>query len=354
MTMSSSEVRSRSTEVRSRATIMDVACAAGVSRQTVSNAVNQPGRVRPDTLQRVLTEIDRLNYQASSAARTLRHQRAGAVGIEIDALTDTPSDVAHPFLVALTVAAPGHACHLVPFASRDAFPTLAGYQDMVRRHLVDAFVLSDTHPGDPRPEWLRQEGIPYAAFGRVYDDPTVTSWADVDGSAGTALAVAHLVERGYQRIGYLGWPSAHGVGALRRRGWEEATGAHGVSAGPLGTALQSLPEAVHRAEEMLEELQPGDAIVCASDVLALGVRHAALQRGWHPGRDLGITGFDGSASARLHGITTLTQPLGEIADRLLALVHHQLAGDPAPTEGALFIPTITVGDSTDPSKEGTI
>lgn len=343
-----------STDARARTTIMDVARAAGVSRQTVSNAVNQPGRVRPDTLARVLSEIERLDYRPSSAAQMLRHQRAGAVGTEINAMTDTPSDIAHPFLVALTVAAPAHACHMVPFAARDAFPTLAGYQDMVRRQLVDAFVLSDTHPADPRPDWLRQRGIPYAAFGRVYDDPLATSWADVDGAAGTALAVAHLVQRGYNRIGYLGWPGDHAVGDSRQHGWEAAMGSHAVARGPLATATQSLPEAVHRAEELLDGLRPGDAVVCASDVLALGVRHAALQRGWHPGRDLGITGFDGSAPARLHGITTLAQPLDEIADHLLALVHHQLAGDPAPTEGALFIPTLTVGDSTDPSKEGTI
>lgn len=343
-----------STEVRSRTTIMDVARAAGVSRQTVSNAVNQPSRVRPDTLQRVLGEIERLNYRASSAAQTLRHQRAGAVGTEINAVTDTPSDIAHPFLVALTVAAPAHACHMVPFASRDAFPTLVGYQDMVRRHLVDAFVLSDTHPGDPRPTWLRQEGIPYAAFGRIYDDPVATSWADVDGAAGTALAVRHLVERGYGRIGYLGWPCDHAVGDSRQHGWQQATGEAGVARGPVATAVQNLPEAVHGAEELLSGLRPGDAVVCASDVLALGVRHAALQRGWHPGRHLGITGFDGSAPARLHGITTLAQPLEQIADHLLALVHRQLAGDPAPPDGALFIPTLTVGDSTDPSKEGTI
>lgn len=343
-----------SSRARSRATIIDVARAAGVSRQTVSNAVNQPDLVRADTLQRVLVEVDRLQYRASSAARTLRHQRAGAVGIEINAVTDTPSDVAYPFLVALTLTASTHACHMVPFASREAFPALAGYQDMVRRNLVDAFVLSDTHPGDPRPEWLRHEGIPYAAFGRVYDDPGLTSWADVDGAAGTVLAVTHLVQRGYARIGYLGWPSDHAVGDLRQLGWENATRDLGVTPGPVATATQLLPDAVHRAAELLDGLSPGDAIVCASDVLALGVRHAALQRGWHPGRDLGITGFDGSAAARLHGITTLAQPLGEIADHLLAVVHHQLAGDPVPTEGALFIPTLTVGDSTDPSKEGTI
>lgn len=72
--MSSSEIPLRTADARSRAAI--IARAAEVSRQTVSNALNQPDRVRSDTLQRVPGEIERLNYRASSAVQTLRHQRA--------------------------------------------------------------------------------------------------------------------------------------------------------------------------------------------------------------------------------------------------------------------------------------
>ncbi|MBO0594397.1 LacI family DNA-binding transcriptional regulator [Nesterenkonia sp. E16_7] len=329
-----------------RATIVDVARAAGVSRQTVSNAINSPERVSPDTLSRVLQVVEELNYRPSSAARTLRHQRAGAVGTELNAVTGTPSDVALPFLTALTLAAPGHACHMVPFASREAFPMLSGYQDMVRRRLVDAFVLTDTHPADPRPDWLEQAGIPYASFGRIYDDSSRVWWADVDGSAGTSAAVAHLAETGFRTVGFLGWPAGSAVGDDRRLGWLAGVEQHGLALGPEAAAPQSLRQAISAAERLLDGLAVGDAIVCASDVLALGVQQAALARGWRPGRDIGITGFDGSATAQLHGISTLVQPLDEIAEHLLTLVHDQLAGAPAPTRGALFLPTLTVGAST--------
>lgn len=342
-----------SDERPARTTIVDVARAAGVSRQTVSNAVNKPDRVRPDTLQRVLTHVERLDYRPSSAAQTLRHQRAGAVGIEMNAVSDTPSDVAHPFLVALALAGPQHSCHLVPFASRDSFPMLSGYQDMVRRRLVDAFVLSDTHPGDPRPVWLSRAGIPYASFGRVYDDPAITSWADVDGAGGVEMAVAHLAARGYGTVAFLGWPEGSAVGDDRRRGWLAATSAPHPVRGPSATSEQELPQAAAAAATLLDQLGPGDAVVCASDVLALGVHHAASARGWEPGRDIGITGFDGSAPARLHGITTLAQPLDDIAELLLSVVHDQLAGLPAPDQGALLLPSLTIAPSTTSPQEGT-
>src|SRR5690606_29582717 len=134
--------------------------------------------------------------------------------------------IAHPFMVELSLAAPDHLCHLVPFASRESSPTLDGYRSMVQRRLVDAFVIADTHAGDPRPEWLQRAGVPYAAFGRVYDDPSVTAWADVDGYAGTAAAVDHLLEQGYDRIGYLGWPAGSEVGDTRRSGWAESVARH--------------------------------------------------------------------------------------------------------------------------------
>ncbi|MHB8275552.1 MAG: LacI family DNA-binding transcriptional regulator, partial [Dermatophilaceae bacterium] len=64
---------------RRRATIMDVAQAALVSRQTVSNVVNKPHRVAPDTLERVQREIDRLGFRTNLAARSLSHRRANAL-----------------------------------------------------------------------------------------------------------------------------------------------------------------------------------------------------------------------------------------------------------------------------------
>ncbi|TLP71963.1 LacI family DNA-binding transcriptional regulator [Nesterenkonia sphaerica] len=334
------------TRPATRTTIMDVARVAGVSRQTVSNAINSPERVRPETLSKVLQVVEDLHYRPSSAARTLRHQRAGAVGTELNAVAAQPSDIALPFLTALTLSATRHACHMVPFASKEAFPLLSGYQDMVRRRLVDAFVLTDTHPGDPRPAWLEEAGIPYASFGRIYDDPTRGYWADVDGAAGTKMAVAHLAETGYRTVGFLGWPAGSAVGDDRRAGWAQGVEEHDVAAGPAGSAPQSLPEAVRAAEALLDELSPGDAVVCASDVLALGVQQAALGRGWRPGADIGITGFDGSPVAQLHGLTTLTQPLNEIAEHLLTVVHDQLAGSADAAQGTLLLPTLDANNST--------
>lgn len=338
------------TTSRRRATINDVARAAGVSRQTVSNAVNAPQKVRPETRARVLAEVDRLEYRPSSAARGMRSQRAGAIGLELSP-AGGGSDIASHVLTALTAQAPGFDVHLVPFTHAQQFPSLDGYEDMFRRHLVDAFLFADTHSGDPRPAWLQRAGVPYAAFGRIYGHPGLTRWVDVDGRAGLEMAVEHLAAQGYTTVGYLGWPlhlTDPEVAEDRHRGWAEAAARLGL-AGPAAVAQQDLRSATQAADDMLDELGPGDAIACASDLLALGVLYAACARGLRPGRDLGVVGFDGSLLALRHDLTTVAQPYDALAHHLLRLVHDQLVGGAPAPSGQLLTPTLTAGSTTDRS-----
>lgn len=332
-----------------RATIHDVAAAAGVSRQTVSNSINNPERVRPQTLRRVLDEIDRLGYRPSSAARVMRSDRAGAIGIELNAVNRHISDVAQHVLTELTVQAPRHDVHLVPFAHAAEFPAVDGYREMVRRHLVDAFLFADTHDGDPRPVWLASAGIPFAAFGRIYGHPEMGAWVDVDGHDGTRQAVEHCVERGYETVAYLGWPLDHAHPAVpeaRQRGWAETARQLDV-AGPEATCPQDLAAAVAAADGLLDQLAPGDAVVCSSDLLALGVGLAAAARGLRVGVDLGVVGFDGSVISTRHGVTTVVQPFEAIASTLLRLVHDQLASGAPSSAGQLLLPSLAAGPSTD-------
>ncbi|PRY62581.1 LacI family transcriptional regulator [Knoellia remsis] len=331
---------------RSRATIIDVAQAAGVSRQTVSNSLKHPERVRPDTLERVLAEIDRLDYTPSTAATSLRDQRAGAVGIELTGLGTTPSEALAPFLLGLAVHAPAHDCHIVTFATDADRPEPERYRSMWRSRLVDAFVMMDTHPDDPRPGWLRERRVPFASFGRVWDDPSFTAWADVDGRAGTSDAVDHLAARGYERIGWLGWPDGSAIGDERRSGWVDALERHGLD-GPEARAEQDLVSAMAAAEGLVDSVGGGGAIVCTSDVLALGVHQVLLRRGLIPGRDVGIVGFDGSQTARTHGLTSVHQPYGAIADTLLTQVHDQLTDDELPSAGVMLAPELVPDASTE-------
>ncbi|MEW1953912.1 substrate-binding domain-containing protein [Terrabacter sp. NPDC080008] len=346
--MTASSPRSR------RATIIDVARAASVSRQTVSNVVNTPERVAPHTLARVQAQIERLGYQPSRAAQTLKQERAGAWGIELNsagfgrlgAILDT-------FLVELTAGAAAHGSHVVPFTAPDPLEPIPAYERFVASRVADGFVLTDTRNNDPRPAWLEAHHVPYAAFGRVWDDPSITSWVDVDGAAGIEAAVRHLADQGYERIGYLGWPEGSPVGDDRRSGWSRATADLGL-AHPEWEARtpQVLDAASSAAAGLLDAVGPGGALVCASDTLALGAWRVLVARGLEPGRDVGLVGFDDTDIAQALDLSSLHQPLDRVADRVLHVLGARSASrDPA--GGLLLPPELVVRSSSKPAGDRT-
>lgn len=328
---------------RERATLLDVAAASRVSRQTVSNALNNPERVAPETLQRVQAEIARLGFRPNRAARSLRRQRANALGFQVAPVNARPfANLLDPFLAALTEAAQRDDAHVITFVADDA-DVLATYEQLLSTQVVDGFVLSHTRHADPRAGWLRERRVPFVSFGQIWDDPTVTSWVDVDGRAGTAAAVEHLRERGYRRVAWLGWPDGSPVGEDRRAGWLAAAAELDQDAGSLsGTTQQDALAAATAADPLLDRLAPGDAVACVSDVVALGVTLALGRRGLRPGADIGVTGFDDGDLAEVFGISTVRQPLADIAGLLIRL----LESPTEPPHGVLVTPTVVHRTST--------
>jgi len=322
-----------------RPTIVDVASAAGVSRQTVSNVLNRPDRVAPDTLERVQREIDRLGFTPHVSAQQLRRKRAWAYGFEVN-----PSGhrrmghILDEFLVELTVSAPSHTSHLLAFAP-DPDDVVAGYRQTLASGLVDGFVLADTRQSDPRPPWLIEHEVPFVSFGRVWDLPELTRWVDVDGHAGVRGAVHHLVDAGYRQVGFLGWPAGSPVGDDRRRGWSDAVAELGLDASaPAAASVQDIDEATDAAEQLLGRLGPDAAIVCASDLLALGALRAVRNRGLRPGADIGVVGFDDTDVAAAMGLTSVHQPVAEAAR-----IAWDMLVDPARHPGPVLLePTLTI------------
>lgn len=327
---------------RDRATLVDVARASQVSRQTVSNALNNPERVASDTLERVQLEIARLGFRPNRAARSLRRRRANAIGFQVERDTARVfNDIHDPFLSALTGCAQADDAHVITFVADD--DVLATYDHLLATQVVDGFVLAHTHRHDPRADWLRERDVPFVSFGRIWDNPTVTSWVDVDGHAGTIEAVEHLREAGYRQVAWLGWPEGSPVGDDRRAGWIEATAGLDQDAGALSVAVaQNALAAADAAGPLLGRLSPGDAIACASDVLALGVTMALGQRGLRAGADIGVIGFDDGDLAEVFDLSTVRQPLHDIA----ALLIRMLEASAEPSHGVIVTPSVVPRAST--------
>lgn len=329
-------------------TLADVAEVAGVSRQTVSNALNNPDLLRPDTLARVLQAIAELGYTPNRAARNLRTRASHLIGMRFTPTQEgTANATMDRFLHALVEATNEAGYHLLLFAGDDEDPVL-GYGDLLSSTAVDAFVVTDTYLGNPQAIWLEERRAPFVAFGRPWDHPQARHpWVDVDGAAGARLATEHLLDRGHTRIGWVGWRKDSAIGEDRRSGWAGALHDRGLSTSGLASRVEDTIGSGHDAAAvLLDEARPS-ALVCASDTLAMGVLHLLAERGLRPGEDLAVVGFDDSQVAQTvpGGLTSVRQPLEDTAVEIVRALSDLLATPPVRRPGTLLTPTLAVRGS---------
>ncbi|NOZ51504.1 MAG: LacI family transcriptional regulator [Chloroflexi bacterium] len=332
-------------------TIRDVAREAGVSTATVSYVLNNSRRVGEETRLRVLEAAQRLGYRANIMARNLQARETRLLGYT---WRPTPPDQFNPildqFLNAIAQAAAHHGYRVLTFPSATIEEELAIYQDMVLTGQVDGFILSNTNLNDKRVRSLLDVGFPFVAFGRSNPEWDF-SWVDVNGKEGTAMAVKHLLDRGYRRIGHLAWPADSLTGQYRLSGYWAALRAAGVTIDPAWVVRTENRhgDAYEKTRHLLrlpQQHRP-DAIVASSDLMAIGAINAALDAGLEIGKDLAIVGFDDAPVARYlrPHLTTLRQPVTEIGERLITMLVALCQGRPVEDAHILLCPELIVRDS---------
>lgn len=302
-------------------TVIDVGRVAGVSRQTVSNVLNTPDIVKPETRERVEAAIAYLGYRPHASARRLRTRKSSTLGIRLDPMSNGISGSVHDrFLHALTEQADARGLRVMLFTATDPADEIRQFARMRDGADVDAFVLTSTFYDDPRTEWLIAHDVPFVTFGRPWgiDDMNDARhlWVDVDGWSGLRDATRHLLSTGARRIAFLGWPAHSGTGDDRRRGWREAMwDGTDLTAHDLDALSRATEDGVGQGRDAARSLPEGsyDAIVCASDSLALGAILAA-------GPDIPVIGYDNTPVAEAVGLSSIEQPLAEVAAGALDLL----------------------------------
>jgi DNA-binding LacI/PurR family transcriptional regulator len=338
-----------SRHTQSAPTLATVAVEAGVSRQTVSNALNSPDLLRPDTLARVQQAIDKLGYSPNRAARSLRTRSSHLVGLRVDpAVEDSANALMDRFVHSLVESTRVAGYHVLLFTADPGDAAIEPYDELLRSASVDAFVITDTFRGNPHAAWLSQRGVPFVAFGRPWDASSAGHpWVDVDGRAGVALAVDHLVERGHARIAWVGWQRGSFIGEDRRSGWVTRMHEHGLSTSRLSARGDDTLEFGARAAHALLDVPADDrpsAFLCASDTVAMGVLRALDERGLRAGRDVAVVGFDDSIAAQVStpAMTSVRQPLEQVAVEVVRYLGELLAHRPIPEPGRVLAPTLSV------------
>ncbi|MCO8277772.1 LacI family transcriptional regulator [Actinoplanes sp. TRM 88003] len=273
-----------------RPTIRDVARAAGVSKGTVSFALNGRPGVSEDTRERILTAALELGWTPSTKARALSVSRSFAVGLvlarEPELLGADPFFPAFIAGVERTLSDRGQALVLqvVPESEEEA-----GYRRLAGTGRVDGVFLLDLRVDDPRIALLEELGLPAVSIARP-DGPSEFPAVLVDDRPGIAAAVRHLAELGHRHIAHIAGPAHFLHGSRRRRAFEEALAEAGLPAGPVVEADFS---AAGGAAATREVLATGvTAIVYSNDLMAIAGLSVAVELGVAVPAELSVTGFD--------------------------------------------------------------
>lgn len=303
----------------------------------MSNAYNRPDQLSPELRRRVLETARRLGYPGPDpVARSLRTRKAGAVGLLLTenlsyAFRD-PAAIGVLEGLALACEDANIGLHLVP-----ASP---GREDVgaVHRAGVDGFVVYSVPDDDPHLLAVLERPVPTV----IIDQPRIDGVDRVgpDDASAVAAIAEHLVGLGHRQVGVICMrlarernddfvtaqrqSSAHfHVQRTRLESLAIAFSSAGVDWAGVPVVERfdhTVDDGASAARQLLDAYPQITAVICTSDILALGAMAEAERRGLRVPQDLTVTGFDGITEAERAGLTTVHQPVlekGKTAGRLL-------------------------------------
>jgi LacI family transcriptional regulator len=307
----------------------DVARRAGTSTAVVSYVLNNgPRPVAAETRQRVLAAVEELGYRPNAIARALRARRSMAFGLVV-------SDISNPLI--------GELARSIELAAYDAGYTVLLGNTMVDhdkerayiRHFtdrqVDGLLLVPVGLDRPTVNELNAGPIPVVALDRPIPRLRGTTIL-ADNAGGARVATAHLQEHGHRRIACLAGPPALPPAAARLEGWSQAMAEAGLR-GRFVRASVGRRQGYEAALELLSSPPRPTAVFATTDEQAIGVLRAAADLRLRVPDDVAVAGFDGTAQGAycVPGLTTVRQPIPEMAKRAVDSLLQRIKGGPTRT-----------------------
>lgn len=283
--------------MKRRVTIEDVARAAGVSRQTVSRAINNKGEISPTTLKRVMDAVQLLGYRPSGVARGLATQHTRTIGLVVP-------DITNPFFPEIARGVQDVA------RSQDYSVFLCNTDESPQEELqvlhslaaqpVDGIILFGSRISDDDLAAFADRYRPLVVLNRFLKHPEV-SLILVDNHQGAKLAVDYLVDRGHAAIGMLAGPVTSPSSAQRVEGFCQAMAARGLPTADdwILSCSPTIEGGYEAAQRLLAQHPQVTALFAYNDLVALGAIQACNDMGRCVPGDCAVIGFDDIHMARM-------------------------------------------------------
>ena len=334
-----------------RATIRDVAARAGVSIGTASKALNDNGRLKKETREKVIAAAAELGFRPNSMAQSLHRAKSMTVGI---LSTDSFGRFTFPIVEALEERLAEHGIAVFMCNATDDPAREKQHLDQLLGKRIDGLLVTARRM-DMRPAIaVPGKSMPVIYVFSQTDDPDALCLIP-DDYGGAVLGVEHLIAIGRKRIAHITGPETFEAVTLRHRGYRDA----------LAKAELPTIEGYYRngkwsevsGREAVAELFGGkaevpDGLFCGNDQIARGATDALRERGLRVPQDVAVVGFDNwdvmalAARPPLTSVDMNLRALGRAAgERLIAMI----AGERL--RGVERLPcSLVVRQSSDPSK----
>ena len=310
-------------------TIEDLSQKLGLSRSTVSKALNARYDVAAATRERVVQAANELGYQPSAAARNLRRQRTDKIGLVVNYPIHQVSDFLAELIPGMATAAEAAAYNLILYTS------MAGnaqrIKSLCRSREVDGIIVAWPPQLDETlqlSQLMRDEQMPHILLPRYVPSHEV-SFVAADHEQGARLLTEHLIALGHRRIGFTRRLEVFETDEKRFDGYRRALTDAGIGH-EHELVFNSRSDDPDDAARILDALigmdHPPTAMLFFTDPMAIQVLSLAKQRGIRIPGELSIAGFDGILSSGITepALTTVRQPMQRMgalaAESLLELI----------------------------------
>lgn len=331
-----------------RPTIRDVARQAEVSIGTVSAVINNSGRpVAARTRERVLQAIAELGFEPNNAARSLKSQRISSIGLVAPDLGNAFfADIAEGIQLVL-----GQSDFLLVLCltwsdtAREEY-----YAQVLRTQRLDGVIyLSGTGQPSPSLQALARRGAV------VFVDeclPGISApFVSAQNRQGAAELARHVLACGHRRLLFISGPRGMWTSEERLSGYHDACRAQGLEPEkmPLLAGDYTEQSGMRLAARILAQPRAEwpTAILCANDLMAIGVIRHCQQQGIAVPGDLSVTGFDDIPAAALVSppLTTVRQSGHQMGSAAAELLLHRLGCLPQPPMQTDFPATLKLRHS---------
>lgn len=326
-----------------RVTIADVAREAGLSRTTVSHALNDIGQVNPQTRQRIKDIAKRLNYRPSVRAQRLRTGRSQAIAL----LSSMPP------AVSAGESQLGFFTELAMGCARAAL--LRGYVMVLAPPVdsnsplslldIDGAILLEPAPADPLARELQARGIPYVTVGDAPGPDNIS----LHHAETAELLLQHLVQRGCRTPGLLLGSSGRASQRAFERRYLQLAQQRGFPPAIMQVPEEGGAQAAQQATQQLLQARPDlDALCVPIDTFASGALRAAAACGRHVGDDLLLaTRYDGlRARSSEPPLTAVDLHLDHVSQRAVMRLLQRLGQAVADDSEPPLLPTLVARAST--------